>query len=85
LASSLQAVESEIAAGRIALFTPLLVRSAVWSLLLSRSGNVPIWTVNAANRASPAFTGHPCSVQLGLSSDPHRASDHPSLLSVSVF
>ena len=33
---------------------------------------------------SPAFTGHPCSVQLGLSSRP-KASDHPfSLQSSSV-
>jgi hypothetical protein len=79
LASSLQTVESEIAAGRIALFSPFVIDERQLSLLLSRSGSVPIWTVNVTNHASPAFTGHPCSMQLGLSSDPRGASDHSSL------
>ena len=50
-----------------------------WLLLLSpRSPVAPVWTVDAGNRASPAFTGHPRSVQLGLSSAAaNDDSDHP--------
>ena len=77
-ASNLIAAGSEIAAGRIALFTPAGVATGGHlSLLLSSTV-----TVNAnldcqrVLHVSPAFTGHPCSVQLGLSSRP-KASDHP--------
>lgn len=53
LASNLQAVESEIAAGRIALFSPNRIEPAwEWFLLLSRR-SVPIWTVNADESTLP--------------------------------
>jgi hypothetical protein len=35
---------------------------------------VPIWTVDATYRTSLAFTRHPCSAQLGLSSEPSCGS-----------
>lgn len=67
LASSLRAAESEIAAGRIALFTP---RFRGCCLCCSHTvSRVPIWTVDPLTRASLAFTRHPCSSQPGLSSD----------------
>ena len=66
-ASNLLAADSEIAAGRITLFTPV---ARDWSLLLSRG--CPRADLDCrrpvARRASLAFTRHPCSVQLGLSS-----------------
>lgn len=72
LASSLLAAESEIAAGRIALFTP---RLCGFGLCCSHTVNrVPIWTVDSPKRASLAFTRHPCSLQPGLSSDSPRLS-----------
>ena len=72
LASSLLAAESEIAAGRIALFTP---RFRGFGLCCSHMANhVPIWTVDSPKRASLAFTRHPCSLQPGLSSDGLRPS-----------
>src|SRR5690625_1853253 len=76
-ASNLLAAVSEIAAGRIALFTPR-PESRYWSLLLSRSQrSVPIWTVDATHCAALVFTRHPRSMQPGLSSDPYgRISDH---------
>ena len=52
-ASNLQAADSEIAAGRIALFT--LIAQA-WSLLLSRARRVPIWTVNGRFRPLPRLS-----------------------------
>ncbi len=76
LASSLLAAESEIAAGRIALFTPH--PKARPGLCCSRTPKrAPIWTVDAITRASLAFTRHPCSVQLGLSSDPSGEGQRP--------
>lgn len=66
-ASNLLAADSEIAAGRIALFTPVetgLVSVALARFPARRSG---LSTPGCPN-ASPAFTGHPRSVQLGLSS-----------------
>ena len=54
----------------------------------SRAANrAPIWTVDASPvglDASPAFAGHPRSAQLGLSSDPVGASDHPPCLALAV-
>ncbi len=50
-ASNLMAAESEIAAGRIALFT---LPKQAWSLLLSRSRRtVPIWTVDRSGDPPP--------------------------------
>src|SRR5829696_2937159 len=63
-ASNLLAADSEIAAGRIALFTPAVARRS--GLCCSRAARrAPIGTVDARSpRASTAFTQHPCSVQL---------------------
>ena len=66
-ASNLLAADSEIAAGRITLFTPV---NRFWSLLLSRGeprANLDCRRPDS-RRASLAFTRHLCSVQLGLSS-----------------
>ena len=76
---------SEIAAGRIALFTRLDRRQdapVAWSLLLSRArGRVPIWTVGAVATPPRLDTGHPalCSSDFPLA--PGGTSDHPSPLS----
>src|SRR3954466_14694462 len=85
-ASNLITAGSEIAAGRIALFTPANVATdRHLSLLLSLTVNRERQSgLSTCCHASPAFTGHPCSMQLGLSSRP-KASDHPfSLQSSSV-
>ena len=50
LASSLQTVESEIAAGRITLFSPPDRSRRDWSLLFSHPKDAPVWTVNALPR-----------------------------------
>src|SRR5262245_1125002 len=67
-ASHLLTADSEIAAGRIALFTRRrsadLVSVALARLPARQSG----LSTHGYPRASPAFTGHPRSVQLGLSS-----------------
>jgi hypothetical protein len=73
-ASNLLAAESEIAAGRIALFT--LLRQ-VWSLLLSRARRVPIWTVSGRCRPLPRLSPGTlalCSPDFPLTR--MRASDH---------
>src|SRR5690606_13561687 len=72
-ASNLLAAQPEIAAGRIALFTPdPEVRP--WSLLLSPRRVAPPWCRSGLSTppadVAPAFTGHPRSMQLGLSSGP---------------
>ncbi len=59
------AVDSEIAAGRITLFTPH-PRGGI-GLCCSHLA-VPVWTVRAYDRPCPRFHVAPCSMQLGLSS-----------------
>ncbi len=78
LASNLLAAESEIAAGRIALFSPRGLSQREWFLLLSRLAAC-LCGLSTRERVSPAFTGHPCSSQLGLSSNPLGISGHPLL------
>ncbi len=83
-ASNLQTAGSEIAAGRIALFTPVGCPPALVSVALTRlpacqSG------LSAPESTAPAFTGHPRSMQLGLSSNPRKGQrpsslPHPLLL-----
>ena len=81
-ASNLVAADSEIAAGRIALFSRASDRgpSPEWSLLLSRR-SVPIWTVDAEAppRLSPGTLAL-CSSDFPLA----KASDHPSLSTPSI-
>ena len=68
-ASHLITVGSEIAAGRIALFSRFASPRPGWFLLLShRFPGAPIWTVDRRLPASLAFARHLCSAQLGLSS-----------------
>ena len=79
-ASNLITADSEIAAGRITLFTPHNShRRRRFGLCCSHAvTRAPIWTVDVYD-ASPAFTGHPCSMRLGLSSALQmETSDHPS-------
>lgn len=83
LASNLLAAESEIAAGRIALFSPRDRSQRDWFLLLSRLA-ARLSGLSTRERVSPAFTGHPCSAQLGLSSNPQGISGHP-LFSASEY
>jgi hypothetical protein len=74
-ASNLVTADSEIAAGRIALFTPAC--AGLVSVALTRSPACQSGLSTPGRPcASPAFTGHPRSVQLGLSSGV-AASDHP--------
>jgi hypothetical protein len=68
-ASNLLAADSEIAAGRIALFTRRLPAGLVSVALARYTARQSGLSTHGSPRASPAFTGHPCSVQLGLSSD----------------
>ena len=67
-ASNLLAADSEIAAGRIALFTP--VKPVLVSVALARrTARQSGLSTPGFPDASLAFTRHPRSVQLGLSSD----------------
>src|SRR5215218_1023065 len=67
-ASNLLAADSEIAAGRIALFTPAVTAGFVSVALARHAARQSGLSTRGLPPASPAFTGHPCSVQLGLSS-----------------
>ena len=85
-ASNLRAVMSEIAAGRIALFSRPRSPLGRTGCCCSRRGRPRRQCgLSTRPRASPAFTGHPRSVQLGLSSAvAHDDSDHPLALPDSV-
>ena len=76
-ASNLLAADSEIAAGRIALFTPAVTRR--FGLCCSRAaGRAPIWTVDARSPARlPGFHRAPvlCAARTFLWR--RNASDHP--------
>ena len=76
-ASNLLAADSEIAAGRIALFTPAVARR--FSLCCSRAASrAPIWTVDARSPARlPGFHRAPvlCAARTFLWR--RNASDHP--------
>ena len=76
-ASNLLAADSEIAAGRIALFTPAVTRR--FGLCCSRAARrAPIWTVDARSPARlPGFHRAPvlCAARTFLWH--FRASDHP--------
>ena len=78
-ASHLRAADSEIAAGRIALFTSSARGTRNWSLLLSRASRVPIWTVDAYDTRLPGFHRAPllCAARTFLWPI-ELASDHPS-------
>ena len=85
-ASNLIAVMSEIAAGRIALFSRPGIPLRRIGLCCSRRGRPRRQCgLSTRRRASPAFAGHPRSVQLGLSSAAaNDDSDHPLALHDSV-
>ena len=85
-ASNLIAVMSEIAAGRIALFSRPGIPLGRIGLCCSRRGLPRRQSgLSTRRRASPAFAGHPRSVQLGLSSAvADDDSDHPLALHHSI-